>query len=139
MLALFGALTIMNLLLFPENFWMAEAVAIFIPGLMSTLQLMVDNLRPDARAYCDPHTFAGLSVKRKKLDDGSYGWQYFNHYGFPVGHGNGHNIRGALHTQASEVAVPVMCVPQNDDIRFLYSNERTPSRSCENLMVWDYR
>lgn len=139
MLALFGVLTVMNMLLFPDNFWTAEVIAVFVPGLMSTLQLMVDNLRPDARAYCDPHTFAGLSVKRKQLEDGGYGWQFFNHYGFPVGHGNGKNIRGALHEQASGIAVPVVCVPQNEDIRYMYSNERTPSSSEGSLMLWDYR
>jgi hypothetical protein len=139
MLALFFVLTIMNLLLFPDNFWTAEVIAVFVPGMMSTLQLMVDNLRPDARTYCDPTTFAGLSVKRKKLDDGGYAWQFFNHYGFPVGHGNGQNIRQALHNQATVAAVPVACVPQNADIRYMYANEREPLSSEGNLMLWDYR
>lgn len=139
MLALFGVLTIMNLLLFPEAFWVSEAISLFIPGLMSTLQLMVDNLRPDARAYCDPDTFAGLSVKRRRLEDGSYGWQYFNHYGFPVGHGNGQNIRGALHQQASQAAISVVCIPQNEDIRLLYAGEREPNSMEKNLMVWKYQ
>lgn len=139
MLALFFVLTIMNLLLFPENFWIAEAIAVFVPGLMSTLQLLVDNLRPDARAYCDPTTFAGLSVKRKKLEDGSYAWQFFNHYGFPVGHGNGRNIRTALHDQAAIAAVPVVCAPQNADIRYMYANEREALSLEDNLMLWDYR
>lgn len=139
MLALFGVLTIMNLVLFPDQFWVAEVITLFVPGLMSTLQLMVDNLRPDAQAYCDPDTFAGLSVKRKRLDDGSYGWQYFNHYGFPVGHGNGQNIRHGLHEQASCKAIPVICTPQNDDVRLLYSAERQPSQQNDSLMMWDYR
>lgn len=139
MLALFFVLTIMNLLLFPENFWVAEAIAVFVPGLMSTLQLTVDNLRPDARAYCDPTTFAGLSVKRKKLGDGGYTWQFFNHYGFPVGRGNGQKIRQALHEQAASAAVPVACVPQNADIHFMYANERESLSEEGNLMFWDYR
>lgn len=139
MLALFFVLTIMNLLIFPENFWVAEAIAIFVPGMMSTLQLTVDNLRPDARAYCDPTTFAGLSVKRKKLADGGYAWQFFNHYGFPVGHGNGQKIRQTLHERATVAAVPVVCLPQNADIRCMYANERESLSAEGNLMLWDYR
>lgn len=139
MLALFFVLTIMNMLLFPDNFWTAEVITIFVPGFLSTLQLTVDNLRPDARAYSDPTSFAGLSVKRKKFDDGSYAWQFFNHYGFPVGHGNGRNIRQSLHDQAIASAVPVTCVPQNADIRTMYATEREPVSSQGNLMLWDYR
>jgi hypothetical protein len=139
MLALFFVLTIMNLLLFPENFWIAEIITIFVPGMMSTLQLMVDNLRPDVRTYCDPTTFAGLSVKRTKLDDGNYAWQFFNHYGFPVGHGNGQRIRQVLHDQAAATGIPIVCLPQNADIRHMYANERDSLSAEGNLMLWDYR
>lgn len=139
MLALFFVLTIMNVLLFPDSFWTAEIIAVFVPGFMSTLQLLVDNLRPDARAYCDPTTFAGLSVKRKKLEDGDYAWQFFNHYGFPVGHGNGRSIRQSLHEQATAAAMPVACMPQNIDIKHMYANERDRLSSEGNLMLWDYR
>lgn len=139
MLALFFVLTVMNRLLFPDNFWAAEVITIFVPGLLSTLQLTVDNLRPDARAYCDPSSFAGLSVKRKKLADGGYAWQFFYHYGFPVGHGNGQPIRQSLHDQAIVATMPVACVPQNADIRNMYASERERLSSEGNLMLWDYR
>jgi hypothetical protein len=136
--ALFGALVMLNWLFFPDHFWVANVVALFVPSMLSVLQVSVDAIRPDACVYYDPDALAGMSVKIRKSTEGQVGWQFFNHYAFPVGHQHGIPIRSELHDQARSRRVALSCIPQNSDIKTYYANEHLGHVSHEKVMTWNY-
>lgn len=137
--ALFFALVALSWMYFPENFGAAVALSVFVPPLLSATQVAVDYIRPDGSAYFDPKTKAGMSVKLRNLPDGSKGWQFYNHFAFPVGYNRGHDIRHGIHHQAQDRFVHLSCIPQNVDIENYYNREHPNSTREKSLMVWDYR
>lgn len=135
--ALFAVLILMNFMIFSDHLLIANLLAIIMPSTLSVLQLSVDHIRPDAAVYYDPKTFAGLSVKKRSGD--AVGWQFFNHYAFPVGQHHGMAIRSQLHHQAQLEQRNLSCIPQNSDLRSYYESEQaTYLQSNGKLLTWNY-
>lgn len=136
--ALFFMLCLCSWMYFPNDLAIAIFVSFLAPPLLSATQVAVDYIRPDGSAYFDPRTKAGMSVKLRTLENGDKGWQFYNHFAFPVGYHRGRDIRQSIHHQAKNRTINLSCTPQNDDI-FAYYDKEHPGSTKENaLMVWNY-
>lgn len=135
---LYITLVVLAYLYVPQSFMELAIVSLFIPSMLSCLQMSVDGFRPDADVYYDPRNISGLTVRSISTTDG-YDWKFFNHYAFPVGYGHGKEVRNALHQEGSVREHDIICIPQNNIIEALYSNERPENLSKDNKYLrWSY-